>query len=260
MRKDVWDMNQRLTRLTRKLYLSIVNAVIYLTRQALKIYVLFFFPSSFCCDYNTYLNGKNLETVTKFKYLGSVINDEGSKPEILSRIAWQHWNQFGMTGVIFFQFQDMTDALSYNIHLPVCLWIMDPHSRAPKKNTSHANEVIPQDTTHLIQRPCFQQGSPCQDPAGNRTTRRFSDDSKETQTAVVWSSLPFITSGLNHLARHSVRGKKTRQTKKYVGRQHQGMDRPGVRQVPEGSGEQGKMEETCCEIIRGAPKTLTVKG
>ena len=29
-----------------------------------------------------------------------------------------------------------------------------------------------------------------------------------------------------------------------MGRQHQGMDRPGVRQVPEGSGEQGKMEKT----------------
>ena len=27
---------------------------------------------------------------------------------------------------------------------------MDPHSRAPKKNTSHGNEVLPQDTTHLI--------------------------------------------------------------------------------------------------------------
>ena len=26
---------------------------------------------------------------------------------------------------------------------------MDPHSRAPKKNTSHGNEVLPQDTTHL---------------------------------------------------------------------------------------------------------------
>ena len=26
--------------------------------------------------------------------------------------------------------------------------------------------------THLIQRPCYQRGSLCQDPAGNRTTRR----------------------------------------------------------------------------------------
>ena len=34
---------------------------------------------------------------------------------------------------------------------------MDPHSRAPKKNTSHGNEVLPQDTTHLIQRPCYNE-------------------------------------------------------------------------------------------------------
>ena len=33
------------------------------------------------------MNGQRLETVTSFKYLGSVITDEGSKPEILSRIA-----------------------------------------------------------------------------------------------------------------------------------------------------------------------------
>ena len=71
------------------------------------------------------------ETATSFKYLGSVIADEGSM-----------------------------DPHS----------IMDPHSRAPKKNTSHGNEVLPQDTTHLIQRPCYQRGSSCQDPAGNRTT------------------------------------------------------------------------------------------
>ena len=32
-------------------------------------------------------NGQKLETVTSFKYLGSVITDEGSRPEILSRIA-----------------------------------------------------------------------------------------------------------------------------------------------------------------------------
>ena len=45
-----------------------------------------------------------------------------------------------------------------------------------------------------------------------------------------------------------------------MGRQHQGMDRPGVRQVPEGSGEQGKMEETGWEIICGAPMTVAAKG
>ena len=45
-----------------------------------------------------------------------------------------------------------------------------------------------------------------------------------------------------------------------MGRQHQGMDRPAVRQVPEGSGKQGKMKQTCCKIICGAPTTFAVKG
>ena len=62
------------------------------------------------------------------------------------------------------------------------------------------------------------------------------------------------------LARHSERGKKTMRTKEEVGRQHQGMDRPGVRQVAEGSGEQVKMEKTGCKIICGAPTTLAVQG
>ena len=33
------------------------------------------------------VNGQRFETVTSFKYLGSVITDQGSKPEILSGIA-----------------------------------------------------------------------------------------------------------------------------------------------------------------------------
>ena len=84
---------------------------------------------------------------------------------------------------------------------------------------------------------------------------------KEMQTAVVWSCLPFIKSGQNHLARHSERRKKTRQTEEEeVGRQHQGMDRPEVHQVPEDSGEKRKMEETGCEVICGAPTTLADEG
>ena len=69
-----------------------------------------------------------------------------------------------------------------------------------------------------------------------------------------------IRPGQNQLARNSEKGKKTRQTQGKMGRQRQGMNRPGVRQVPEGSGEQGKMEKTGCEIICGAPTTLAVKG
>ena len=33
------------------------------------------------------ISGHKLEIVNKFKYLGAIITDEGSKPEIMSRIA-----------------------------------------------------------------------------------------------------------------------------------------------------------------------------
>ena len=57
-------------------------------------------------DINTEIrvNGQKLETVISFKYLGSVIIDKGSMPEILSRTAQTtaaltRLKQFGMTGV-----------------------------------------------------------------------------------------------------------------------------------------------------------------
>ena len=120
--------------------------------------------------------------------------------------------------------------------------------------------MLPQDTTHLIQRPFYQRGSPCQDPAGNQITRRHPDDRKQTQTAVVWSCSR--SSGLaKTILQDTVKGgKKTRQTEEEMERQHQGTDRPRVRQVPEGSAEQKKMEETGCEIISGTPTTLAIMG
>ena len=60
-------------------------------------------------------------------------------------------------------------------------------------------------------------------------------------------------------AQQKLRGKKTRQTEEEVGRQHQGIHRPIVRQVPEGSGKQRKMEESACEIVCGASTTPAVK-
>ena len=196
-------------------------------------------PYSTCTSVNT-------AALTRLK---PVWNDRIDKAE--TSLEWQEY---------FFQLQNTTDALLCHILLPVCLWIMDPHSRAPKKNTSHRKEVLPQNTMHLIQRPCYQRGSPCQDPAGSRTSRRPPGRRKKTQSGVIWSCLPFIRSGQNHLARHSERGKKTRQTEEEVGRQHQGMDRPGVWQVLEGIGERGKMEKTGWEIMCGAPTTHAVRG
>ena len=137
---------------------------------------------------------------------------------------------------------------------------MDRHSRAPKKKTSHGNEVLPQDTTYLLQRPRYQPGSLYYDPAINRTTQRPLTIVKRRK--LKWYGHVSRSPGLDKTTlQGKVKGgrRQGRQEEK-VGRQHQGMDRPGVRQVPEGSGEQGKMEETGSEIICGAPTTLAVKG
>ena len=137
---------------------------------------------------------------------------------------------------------------------------MDPHSRAPKKNTSHGNEVLPQDTTHLIQRPCYQRGSPCQDPAVNWITRRPPDDRKRRK--LQWYGHIFHSPGLaKTILQGTVKGgRRPGRQEEEVERQHQGMDRHGVCQVQEGSGEQGKGEKTGCKTICGAPTTLAVKG
>ena len=42
-----------------------------------------------------------------------------------------------------------------------------PSQQSSKEEYSHENEELPQDTTHLIQRPCCQRGSLCQGPAGD---------------------------------------------------------------------------------------------
>ena len=66
-------------------------------------------------DINTEIkvNGKMLETVTSFKYLGSFITDEGSKPEILSRIAQTTAALTRLKSV----WNDKSISLSYKIRL-----------------------------------------------------------------------------------------------------------------------------------------------
>ena len=67
---------------------------------------------------------------------------------------------------------------------------------------------------------------------------------------MVWTHLPFIRSGQNHLARHTVTGVEDKADR-----------RRGLKTTSgNGSGEQRKIEETGCEVICGAHTTLAVKG
>ena len=70
---------------------------------------------------------------------------------------------------------------------------------------------------------------------------------------------PFIRSGENHLAKHGEKGKKTRQTEVEVGsiRDWTGLEFGRCQRAVK---NRGKMEETGCEMICGAPTTFAVKG
>ena len=68
------------------------------------------------------VKGQKLGTVTSFKYLGAVVSDDGSEPEVLSRIAqataaltelkrWQHISWI----------KGEADALPCHFHISVCL-------------------------------------------------------------------------------------------------------------------------------------------
>ena len=65
-----------------------------------------------------------------------------------------------------------------------------------------------------------------------------------------------------YILQSTVKGgrRQGRQKKRWEDNIREWTDRLGVRQVPEGSGEQRKLEETGCEVICGASATLAVKG
>ena len=208
------------------------------------------------------VNGQKLETVTSFKYLGSVLTDVGSKPEILSRIAWTSrvaWTTATLTRLKPV-LNDRSISLSSKIRLmhslvtPIFLYASEsyPHSRAPKKNTSHGNEIVPQDTIQ----------NSYKDHVTNEEVRAkiqqaigpHEDLTHVKRRKLQWYGHVFRLSGLaKTILQGTVKGGRRQggQRKRWEDniREWTGLDF----EVPAGSGEQGKMEETGCEIICGAP-------
>ena len=118
----------------------------------------------------------------------------------------------------------------------------------------YGQEVLPQDTMHLIQRPRYQWGSPCQNPAGKRTTQRPPDYCEETQTAVVWSCIPFIRSGQKPSCKARWKGKEDKADRWRGGKTTSGNGQAWSSPSPRGQWKTGKMEETGFKIICGSQR------
>ena len=121
------------------------------------------------------VNGQKLEIVTSFKYLGSVITGEGSKPEILSRIAQATaalrrlkptWidKSISPSSKIRLMRSLVTSIFSYACES----WTLT----AELQRRIQAMEIrCYRKVLHISYKdPCYQRRSPCPDPADNWTT------------------------------------------------------------------------------------------
>ena len=124
------------------------------------------------------VNGQKLETVTSFKYLGSVLNDEGSKPEILSRIAQATAAALTRLKPVWI---DKSISLSSEVRLmrflvtPIFLNACE--SCTLTAELQRRTQAMEMRCYHKILRTktMYQRGSLYQDSAGNRTTQRPPD-------------------------------------------------------------------------------------
>ena len=173
----------------------------------------------------------SIYTILPLNRLSPAVNV--SKPIYIPRAALT--SQFRMTGGFLSVPRYAADALPCHIHLPVWLWIMDPHSRAVKKNTSHGNKVLPQDSTHLH---------------------------KDLPTIVKRRKLKWYghvspSAGLSCRAQWKGEEKADR---KRGGKTTPGNGQAWSSPSPRRQWRAEKMEETDSEVICGAPTTPTVKG
>ena len=131
---------------------------------------------------------------------------------------------------------------------------MDSHSRAAKENTSYHKTPRISYKVHVTNGEICAKIQQAIGPHEDLTIVR--------RRKLKWYGHVSRSSGLAKIILQGTvkGGRRKRQTDKEVGKHHQGMDRPGVRQIPEGSGEKRKMEETGREVICGAPTTPAVKG
>ena len=148
----------------------------------------------------------------------------------------------------------MFDVLLCHIHLPVCLWIMDPHNRAPKKNISYGN-----DTTHLIQRH-VTNGEVCakiQQVIGPHEDLLITAKRCKLQWQVmsavhqVWPT-PSCKGQWKEEEDKADRGRGGKTTS--------GNGQAWSSASPRGQWRTGKLEKTGCRIICGEPTALVVKG
>ena len=178
---------------------------------------------------------RGLEAVEYFKYLGSIISNEGSKSEIVLHIA-QTTAALSRLKIIW---RDKTSHLLLKLswcgrssYPPICV-----HVRAGtrKKDPSHYDEMLSERLLNISYK----------DHVTNEEVRNRIQDANgeydDLLTMVKKRKLRWCGGG-HSFAGDSKRYKKERKTYEKIGKQHQRMGRNGVWRFPQGNGRQAKVE------------------
>ena len=213
---------------------------------------------SVCINTEVKEKGQKLETVTSLNYLGSFVTDEGSKPEILSRMAQTTaaltrlkpvWNDrsiyFGsnvrqMCSLVTSIFQYACESWNLTAKLQRRIQAVKMRCYSKILRISDKDHATSEEIHAKVQ----------------QAIRPQEDLTIVKRHKLEWYGHVCHSSGLaKTVLQGTVKGgrRQGRQKKRW-----EDNIRSGVHQVPEG--EQGKMEKTGCEIICGAPTTLPVKG
>ena len=168
------------------------------------------------------IKGQRLEEVENFKYLWAIISNEGSKPEILSRVARQQqlfldWRSYEGTRTSRLLLRLSWCGRSL-IYLPLCLWELDINSRNREKDPSPWDEMLYETSESFLQRPCDERGGSQQNPESNWSAWWSPNHGKETETQMVWSHLEILWHGEDNSAKDNERSKKMWKTGEEMGR------------------------------------------
>ena len=209
-------------------------------------------------------DNKKLETVRGFKYLGAIVLDEGSKPEVLSRIAQ---TTAAMTKLkIIWNNRNITISskirLMHSLAMSICLYACETWTITAdiEKDTGIEDETFPQTSRYLIQRSHNQWGSESQNWKCHRAVRRPPDFNEKMQTEVVRAHHTIIWTGQDYPTGNSSRRETKRQTEETMGRQHQRVDWPWMEYLTTESREPRGVEEAACKIYSGAPTVRQTTG
>ena len=165
--------------------------------------------------------------------MGSVITDEGSKPKIFSRIAQATAALTRLKPV----WNDRSTSLSSKTQLMhslvTSIFLYACESWTLTAELQRRIQAIEMRGYHKILCISYKDHVTNEEVCAKiqqaiRPHEELLSIVKRCKLHWYGHIFPFIRSGQNHLARHNERGKKTKQTEEEVGRQNQGMDRPGV--------------------------------